>query len=174
MFFQTVRTGLMAAAAAAALLVAIPTAADAQSTGSVRFRVASAGFIIGGGGGTGALNFKGKSYPLRVGGLSDGTVGVSSADLVGTASGLRSPQDIVGTYSGAGAGVAVAGGGSAVTLQNSKGVVLRLQRPAGRLSGHSRRRRRRDHDAVDGALKRRWPGHRRTKRRRPSDGYARP
>ena len=49
------------------------------------------------------------------------------ADLVGTASGLRSPQDIVGTYSGAGAGVAVAGGGRAVTLQNSKGVVLRLQ-----------------------------------------------
>ena len=34
-----------------ALLVAVPTVADAQSTGSVRFTVTSGGFIIGGGGG---------------------------------------------------------------------------------------------------------------------------
>ena len=133
-FFQTVKTGMMAATAAAALLVAVPTVADAQSTGSVRFNVTSGGFIIGGGGGTGVLRFKGRTYPLRVGGLGVGTIGVSSADLVGTASGLRRAQDIVGTYSGAGAGVAVAGGGRALTLQNSNGVVLRLQ---GRQAGFS-------------------------------------
>ncbi len=133
-FFQTVKTGMMAAAAAGALLVAVPTVADAQSTGSVRFTVTSGGFIIGGGGGTGVLRFRGKTYPLNVGGLGVGTIGMSSADLVGTASGLRSAQDIVGTYSGAGAGVAVAGGARAITLQNSNGVVLRLQ---GRQAGFS-------------------------------------
>ena len=132
-YFQTMKSGMIAAATAA-LLLALPTAADAQSTGSVRFRVTSGGFIIGGGGGTGVLNFRGKTYPLNVSGLGVGTVGVSSADLVGTASGLRSAQDIVGTYSGAGAGVAVAGGARAITLQNSNGVVLRLQ---GRQAGFS-------------------------------------
>ena len=132
-FFHTLRTGTIAAAAAA-MLLALPTAADAQSTGSVRFNVTSGGFIIGGGGGTGVLRFRGKTYPLNVGGLGIGTIGMSSADLVGTASGLRSAQDIVGTYSGAGAGVAVAGGARAITLQNSNGVVLRLQ---GRQAGFS-------------------------------------
>jgi hypothetical protein len=134
MFVQTLKTGLMAAAAATALLVAIPTAADAQSTGRVSFRVASAGFIIGGGGGTGTLNFKGKSYPLRVSGLSAGTIGIASAEFVGTARNLRTAQDIAGTYSAAGAGVTVAGGVSAVTLQNAKGVQLQLR---GRQAGFS-------------------------------------
>ncbi len=133
-FFHTLRTGMIAAGAAAALLVAVPTVADAQSTGSVRFRITSGGFIIGGGGGTGTLNFRGKSYPLNVSGLGIGTIGMSSADLVGTASGLRSAQDIAGTYSGGGAGVAVAGGARTIQLQNSNGVVLRLQ---GRQAGFS-------------------------------------
>jgi hypothetical protein len=113
--------------AAAAFLLAAPTAADAQSTGTVRFQVAKAGFIVGVGGGTGTLNFKGKSYPLKVDGLSAGTIGVAQADLVGTASNLRRPEDIVGTYSAAGAGVAIAGGGKSVRLQNSNGVVLDLR-----------------------------------------------
>ena len=90
-------------------------------------KVAQAGFIVGIGGGTGTLTFKGRSYPLRVGGLSAGTIGVASAEFVGTASNLRVPQDIVGTYSAAGAGVAVAGGVKSVTLRNGKGVVMRLR-----------------------------------------------
>jgi hypothetical protein len=113
---------------AAALLLVLPAAADAQTTGSVRFKVVSGGFILGGGGGTGTLTFRGKTYPLRVGGLGvDTIIGVSSADFVGAASNLRSPQDIAGTYSVAGAGLTVVGGVSAVTLQNSNGVVLRLR-----------------------------------------------
>ena len=130
-FFQAMKYGAIAATAAA-LLLGMPKPADAQSTGQVRFRVSSVGFVIGGGGGTGTLNFRGKTYPLRVSGIGAGTIGVSSADLVGTASNLRSAQDIVGTYSAAGAGVAVAGGARGVTLQNSKGVVLRL---SGRQAG---------------------------------------
>jgi hypothetical protein len=126
-FVQITKRGMMAAAAGAMLLAALPTAADAQSTGSVRFRVASAGFIIGTGGGTGTLNFKRKTYPLSVGGLSAGTIGVASAEFVGTASNLRNARDIAGSYSVAGAGLTVVGGVSAVTLQNSNGVVLRLR-----------------------------------------------
>jgi hypothetical protein len=130
---QVTKRGLIATAAAA-LLIGLTHTADAQSTGTVRFKVSSAGFIIGGGGGTGVLNFRGRNYPLRVSGIGAGTIGVSSADLVGTARNLRSPQDIAGTYSAAGAGIAVAGGGRTMQLQNSKGVVLDLR---GRQAGFS-------------------------------------
>src|SRR5262245_16317087 len=112
---------------AAILLVALPSIAEAQSAGSVRFRVAKAGFIVGVGGGTGTLTFRGRTYPLRVEGLSAGTIGIAQADLVGTASNLRTAEDIVGSYSAVGAGVAVAGGARSIRLQNSRGVVLNLR-----------------------------------------------
>lgn len=113
---------------AAVFMLALPSIADAQSTtGSVRVRVQNVGLIIGVGGGTGTLRFRGKTYPLRVDGLGAGTIGVSSADLVGTASNLRNARDIEGTYTAAGAGLAVAGGARVISLQNSKGVVLNLR-----------------------------------------------
>jgi hypothetical protein len=97
-------------------------------TGTVSFQIVKAGFIVGLGGGSGTLVFRGRSYPLSVGGLSFGaTIGASTADLVGRAYNLRQASDIVGTYSAVGAGVAVAGGASGIRLQNAKGVVLDLR-----------------------------------------------
>jgi hypothetical protein len=113
-------------AAGAAFAVALPSIVEA-ATGRVQFQVASGGFIIGVGGGTGTLNFQGKTYRLRISGLSAGTIGGSATQLVGTASNMRQASDIVGTYSAAGAGLAVAGGANVATLQNARGVVLRLQ-----------------------------------------------
>jgi hypothetical protein len=124
--FQTMKLHAAVAIAGTFLLGALSTA-EAQTTGAVRFQVAKAGFIIGVGGGTGTLRFKGKTYPLRVEGLSAGTIGVAQADLVGTASNLRDPTDIAGTYSAAGAGVAVGGGARSIQLQNAKGVILDLR-----------------------------------------------
>ena len=98
------------------------------ATGKVRLKIFSAGFIVGAGGGSGVLIFRGMQYPLSVGGISLGaTIGVSGVDLVGTASNLNDPRDIEGSYSAASAGVAVAGGGTAATLSNARGVVLNLQ-----------------------------------------------
>ena len=49
-------------------------------------------------GGNGTLTFRGKSYPLNIGGVGLGaTIGASRAVLVGTASNLHSAGDIVGT-----------------------------------------------------------------------------
>ena len=128
LFKTTKRIVVATAAAALSLLRADPNTADAQSTGSVELqglqcRVHYRRLP----GGTGTLNFKRKTYPLSVGGLSAGTIGVTVAEFVGTASNLRTARDIVGTYSVAGAGLTVVGGVSAVTLQNSNGVVLRLR-----------------------------------------------
>jgi hypothetical protein len=124
-FLRTTRL-LPPAAIAGALLLGAASGADAQTTGAVRFQVAKAGFIFGVGGGTGTLRFRGKTYPLRVEGLSAGTIGVAQADLVGTASNLRDATDIVGSYSAAGAGIAIAGGAKSMQLQNAKGVILNL------------------------------------------------
>lgn len=116
----------------AAIIVAVImlTGAPSQSyaeNGSVRLKITKVGFIVGVGGGSGTLTFKGKHYRLSIGGISAGTIGVAGADLVGTASNLRTAADIVGSYSAVSAGIAVAGGGKVVTLQNSNGVVLQLQ-----------------------------------------------
>jgi hypothetical protein len=72
------------------------------------------------------LHFKGKTYRLRVSGMSAGTIGAAGADLVGTASNLRTAADIAGSYSAIGAGIAVAGGAKTARLQNGNGVVLDL------------------------------------------------
>ena len=106
------------------IVATLPSQAD---TGAVRFRVGSAGFIIGVGGGSGTLTFHGKTYPLRIGGVSVGMIGVSSADLVGRARNLRRASDIAGTYTAVGAGLAIAGGAATARLQNANGVVLEVR-----------------------------------------------
>src|SRR5215475_1198423 len=93
---------------AAVMLASVPSRSFAES-GSVRIRVTNVGFIVGVGGGSGTLTFRGHRYPLRISGVSAGTIGVAGADLVGTASRLRTAADIAGTYTAASAGIAIAG-----------------------------------------------------------------
>ena len=111
---------------AAVMLTAAPSLSYAES-GSVSMRLSKVGFIVGVGGGSGTLNFKGRQYRLSISGVSAGTIGVATMQLVGIATNLRTAADIAGSYSAVSAGVAVAGGGKVATLQNSNGVVLRLQ-----------------------------------------------
>jgi hypothetical protein len=117
---------IVAVATLLSVMLAIATPSQAQ-TGTVRLNVVKAGFIVGAGGGSGTLHYQGHNYRLSVGGLSLGTLGVASADLVGTASNLHRVSDIAGTYGAAGAGFTFVGGGQVATLQNEKGVVLTLR-----------------------------------------------
>lgn len=124
-FYRAAKSCAVIVAAAVILAgAASPTYAD---TGTVQLKVTKVGFIVGVGGGSGTLHFKGHNYRLSVGGVSAGTIGAAGANLTGTARNLRTAADIAGTYSAASASVAVAGGAKAVTLQNSNGVVLTLQ-----------------------------------------------
>ena len=111
----------------AALMLFSVTVPSQAETGRVRLQITKAGFIVGVGGGTGTLTFRGRSYPLSVGGLSVGTLGAASADLVGRARNLRRAEDIVGTYTAVGAGAAIGGGAASARLQNSNGVVMELR-----------------------------------------------
>ena len=47
------------------------------STGSVRIEQVQAGFIASGEAGGGTLRFRGRSYPITVGGLGIGSIGVT-------------------------------------------------------------------------------------------------
>jgi hypothetical protein len=101
-----------------------PASAD---SGSVVLTVYKAGWIIGGSGGYGTLTFRGKSYPLSVGGLDYGLVfGGSKTVLRGRVSNISRASDIAGVYAAGGAGLAVGSGARAIVLANQKGAVLEL------------------------------------------------
>ena len=118
------------AATAAVLFAASTGAALAQPKpdGTIEFEIYKAGFIIGGSGGTGKLTYKGKTYPLSIGGVSLGaTIGITKAELHGEVYNLKSVNDITGTYGAAQAGFAVAGGNKVADLKNTKGVQIKVR-----------------------------------------------
>jgi hypothetical protein len=111
--------------------LALPVASSqAQAPGYVRVNFLKAGLVVGGGGGTGVLTYRGRNYPFRVSGLSLGvTAGASVSRLEGWASGITDLSDFAGTYSAVGAGGALVGGAGGVNLRNENGVVLSLRGP---------------------------------------------
>jgi hypothetical protein len=115
-----------------AALIALTVAGAGLATayadsGSIRFNVIKAGFVVGGSGGSGTLVFHGRRYPLSIGGVSWGfTFGASATDFFGEVSNIRSPFDVNGVYGAAGAGVAVGPGAGGIVLANQNGAVLTL------------------------------------------------
>ena len=95
--------------------------------GTVQLVIYKAGWIIGGSGGGGSLNFRGRSYSLSAGGLDYGLVfGGSKTVLRGRVSNINRPSDVAGVYGAAGAGLAIGRGARAIVLTNQKGAVLEL------------------------------------------------
>jgi hypothetical protein len=115
----------------ALIAVVLSTASSiAQAPGYVRVKFVKAALMVGAGGGSGVLTYRGRDYPFRVSGLSLGvTAGGSVSRLEGWASGIRQVSDFVGTYSSVGAGGAFVGGIGGIHLGNEKGVRIDLQGP---------------------------------------------
>jgi lipid-binding SYLF domain-containing protein len=106
--------------------VALSSAARADE-GFVQLTIYKAGWVIGGSGGSGVLDFRGRRYPLSTGGLDYGFVfGGSKTVLRGRVSNIFRPSDVAGVYGAAGAGIAVGRGARAIVLTNQKGAVLEL------------------------------------------------
>lgn len=123
--FPHLRTLVTVALSAVIIMSALP-AARADS-GTVRLNFVKAGFVIGGAVGSGTLTFRGRSYPLTIGGLSYGfTFGGSQTWLRGRVRNISRPSDIEGVYGAAGAGGTVIRGPQAIVLVNQKGAVLEL------------------------------------------------
>ena len=121
---SALRVALLALTAFAS--ATLSSAARAEE-GTVSLTIYKAGWIIGGSGGGGWLNFHGRSYPLSAGGLDYGLVfGGSKTVLRGRVSHINRPSDVAGVYGAAGAGLAVGSGARAIILTNQKGAVLEL------------------------------------------------
>src|SRR5260370_40235159 len=72
--------------------------------------------------GKGTLTYKGKDYPVSVNGLSLVKVGISKVTASGEVYNLKKLHDFDGNYTAAGAGMTLAGGGSAIAMKNQNGV----------------------------------------------------
>ena len=116
------RTGLVALVA-----FAISSSTSYADSGNVTLTIYKAGWIIGGSGGSGTLDFHGRIYALSTGGLDYGLVfGGSKTVLRGRVTNISRPSDVVGVYGAVGAGLAVGTGARAIVLTNQKGAVLEL------------------------------------------------
>ena len=121
---SAIRAALVALTAFAGTALSSASHAD---EGSVSLTIYKAGWIIGGSGGGGVLNFRGRRYGLSTGGLDYGLVfGGSKTVLHGRVSNIYRPSDVAGVYGAAGAGIAVGSGARAIVLTNQKGAVLEL------------------------------------------------
>jgi hypothetical protein len=121
---SAIRVALLALTAFAGTMLSSASHAD---EGTVSLTIYKVGWIIGGSGGGGWLNFRGRSYALSAGGLDYGLVfGGSRTELRGRVSNIWRPSDVAGVYGAAGAGLAVGRGARAIVLTNQKGAVLEL------------------------------------------------
>ena len=121
---SAIRVALAAVAAFAGAALSPVAHAD---EGFVQLTIYKAGWVIGGSGGSGVLDFRGRRYGLSTGGLDYGFVfGGSKTVLRGRVSNIYRPSDVAGVYGAAGAGLAVGRGARAIVLSNQKGAVLEL------------------------------------------------
>jgi hypothetical protein len=103
------------------------SSAASADEGYVQLTIFKAGWIIGGNGGGGVLDFHGRRYALSTGGIDYGLVfGGSKTVLRGRVHNIWRPSDIAGVYAAGGAGIVVGGGVRGIVLTNARGVVLEL------------------------------------------------
>jgi hypothetical protein len=108
-----------------AALIAMPMGASTQTdaeTGRIHITFLKASY----GSGSGYLFYQGQKYGLTITSPEIRRVWVTSIDLIGTASNLRSPADIIGTYTASDFGTIVRRAKMA-SLENAKGVVIEIR-----------------------------------------------
>ena len=77
--------------------------------------------------GSGYLFYQDQKYGLAIVSPQISRVWITSIDLIGTASNLRSASDIIGAYTAGEAGAAMVGRVKTARLENKKGVALEIK-----------------------------------------------
>jgi hypothetical protein len=103
-----------------------PVAADATPDGTVTLKGGSVAVGIGYTWGHGELKSRDGSHEFSIKGVSVVDVGATDYSATGVVYNLHDLSDFAGNYVAAGAGITVAGGGTAVYLKNEHGVVIKL------------------------------------------------
>jgi len=118
----------MAVVAVGALVAALAGVSSAQAKkATLTLSDGSVAAGIGFSWGKGTLAYAGKTYPIKVEGLSVGEVGVTRATAKGTVSNLTKLDDFSGNYVAVGAGATAAGGADVAVMKNQNGVVIELR-----------------------------------------------
>jgi hypothetical protein len=105
-----------------------PTPSAEAENARIDMQIGKIGLIVGFSGGSGTVYLHGRSYPVRVGGVSIGpSLAFSYIDLTGTVFDLRSIEDLYGIYTAGSAGLAVVVGGKVATLSNSRGITMEVR-----------------------------------------------
>ena len=123
----SVRLGRIAALVASAGIIAMPALAqNGPSDARVHLTGGSVAFLAGVSWGHGTVDFRGRSYRVKVRGLKIGSIGAASFNARGDVFHLRRINDIDGTYGMADASATMGAGAGAITLHNDRGVVINM------------------------------------------------
>lgn len=114
------------AAAGLVTLLSALALAQAKTDGTLTLSEGSVAAGIGFSWGKGTLTYQGKTYPVKVDGLTVGEVGISRATATGKVTNLKKVADFSGTYTAGSAGATVGGGAGATIMKNQNGVVVEL------------------------------------------------
>ena len=101
-------------------------AEDGPPDATIEFSGGAVAVGVGYSWGSGTLTYEGRTYPLKITGLSAADIGASKYSASGEVYGLKNVADLEGTYASAELGATVAGGGSANAMKNDKGVVIKF------------------------------------------------
>ena len=103
--------GLVAVGSLVMMVAGLAVAQSGNPDATLTLSEGSVAAGIGFSWGNGVLTYKGKTYPVRVEGLSVGELGVARATAKGEVSHLAKLADFPGNYAAVGAGATAGGGG---------------------------------------------------------------
>lgn len=118
--------GVLAAVFLAGAIAAPAFAQDGRPDGHIRFHGGSVAFIAGVNWGDGTLSYKGRTYPIKVSGLSVGAVGANKYSGEGEVYHLRHVRDIQGTFTALDASATAGGGAGEIDMKNDHGVEIHV------------------------------------------------
>jgi len=110
------------------LSMGAPAVADDKAPdATIRLSEGSVAAGIGWSWGRGELSFQGKTYHVKIEGLTVAEVGITKAEATGNVYNLKSVGDLNGVYAAAGAEGTAGKGAGVSSLKNDKGVVINLK-----------------------------------------------
>ena len=120
--------GLAVLGVMALVLMGAPAFADDKMPdATVRLSEGSVAAGIGWSWGHGEISYQGKTYRIKIDGLSVAEVGITKAEATGTIYNLKDLANINGVYAAAGAEGTAGKGAGVSSLRNAKGVVINLK-----------------------------------------------
>jgi len=120
-------TALVAVGSLVSLLTGLALAQAKKADATLSLTEGTVGIGIGFSWGKGTLAYKGKTYPVKVEGLSVGDVGVQRATATGNVYDLKKLEDFDGNYTAGAAGATIGGGAGISAMKNQNGVVIEMK-----------------------------------------------